>query len=394
MGLFDLFKIKVSDGMMTSQKTGIVRNSPDSFVDSGSISQDEKKYYKPDNYYTYYSYPGTNMAVKVITFDERKRLSYPSARGLYVAEIMLLEYCNQGKYPKPEGGYPGFWWFKYGIRDVGHALESLKDRGFVQWAPKVGSLSGLKVEELKQILTKAGLSTTGKKAELIDRIQKEIPDERIIIPEYIPKYELTDLGKVELYENGYVPYMHKHSHLTTEDGRFGQTFTVWDINKLFPNGDAKNWRKVVGEIEKTRFGVDMANAVQDSKTKSTHNKTDVLQQRDEIKKYIELKKDEIARSIKLPGNGFDEESQGMDLKAIGKDKEALVKFYVAIGKKFDAPALYRETAILLHKYGLYEEELSVINLGLVNVPQSNRHREELFERKKKAQEQIKKKTDT
>ena len=58
--------------------------------------------------------------------------------------------------------------------------------------------------------------------------------------------------------------------------------------------------------------------------------------------------------------------------------------------QFDAPALYREAAKLLRKYGMYEEELSVINAGLLNIPKNNSHRDELFERKKKVQELIKK----
>ena len=65
-------------------------------------------------------------------------------------------------------------------------------------------------------------------------------------------------------------------------------------------------------------------------------------------------------------------------------------FYIAIGKGFDAPALYREAAILLRKYGLLEEELSVINAGIKKVPSGNRHRTELIERKKKVQELISK----
>ena len=65
-------------------------------------------------------------------------------------------------------------------------------------------------------------------------------------------------------------------------------------------------------------------------------------------------------------------------------------FYIAIGKGFDAPALYREAAVLLRKYGLLEEELIVINAGIKNVPSGNRHRTELVERKKKVQELLKK----
>lgn len=295
-----------------------------------------------------------------------------------------------GEIPKTKSGYPGLWWFKYGIRDVGHALESLKARGFLQWAPKVKSLGTLKVDELKQLLINEGLSTAGKKADLVSRIAAEIPDERLVIPDYEPKYELTDLGKAELDDNGYVPYMHRHNHLTTEDNRFGETFTVWDINKLFPDGNATNWRRVVGDIEKKRFGVDMANAIPVEKTREVSKKTDYVAQRDEVREYLESMKNEIAKGIKTAGDGFAEESQGLDLKSTGRDKEALVKFYISIGKRFDAPALYREMAKLLRKYGMYEEELSVIKAGLLNIPKNNSHRDELFERKKKVQELIKK----
>ena len=389
MGLLGFIKNNTMTNVIGQmQKT--VYNSPNSYVDSSSISEDERPFYQPDNYYTYYSYPGSEMARRVVTFDERKQSTFPSTRGLYIAEIMLLEYCSYGKYPKPKGGYPGLWWFKYGIRDVGHALESLKDRGFIQWAPKTCNLGGMKADELKQILVNEGLPTNGKKAELIDRIVQNIPEDKLIIPNYNPKYELTELGKIELEENGYIPYMHKHNHLTTEDGRFGETFTVWDINKLFPDGNAKNWRKVVGDIEKKRFGVDMANALPMDTKKQKDKKVNYIEQRDEVRAYLASKKSEIDSGIRTTGDGFDEESQGLDLKATGRDMEALVKFYISIGKRFDAPALYREAAVLLRKYGMYEEELSVINAGLLNIPKNNGHRDDLFERKKKVQELIKK----
>ena len=75
---------------------------------------------------------------------------------------------------------------------------------------------------------------------------------------------------------------------------------------------------------------------------------------------------------------------------MGKDKEALINFYIAIGKRFDAPALYRETAVLLRKYKMYEEELAVLDEGLRNVSKDNRHWDELKERKAKVQELLKK----
>ena len=137
------------------------------------------------------------------------------------------------------------------------------------------------------------------------------------------------MGKAELDDNGYVPYMHRHNHLTTEDNRFGETFTVWDINKLFPDGNATNWRRVVGDIEKKRFGVDMANAIPVEKTREVSKKTDYVAQRDEVREYLESMKNEIAKGIKTAGDGFAEESQGLDLKSTVRDKEALVKFYIS-----------------------------------------------------------------
>ena len=83
MGIFNLFNTK--NGLIKLPGSGFkdARNSPNSFADSASIAPDERPYYQPDNYYTYYSYPGSEMAVRVITFDERKKTTFPSARGLY-----------------------------------------------------------------------------------------------------------------------------------------------------------------------------------------------------------------------------------------------------------------------------------------------------------------------
>lgn len=107
----------------------------------------------------------------------------------------------------------------------------------------------------------------------------------------------------------------------------------------------------------------MANAAPVKKAKNGSGKENYIAQRDEVRNYLESMKSEIAGGIKTGGDGFEEESQGLDLKSTGRDKEALVEFYIAIGKRFDAPALYREAAKLLRKYGMYEEELSLLTQG-------------------------------
>ena len=333
-------------------------NSCNAYVDSSTVNDDEKQYYQEDEYYTYYSAPETIMATRVVPFEERKKTSFPTQNGLYVAEVLLLEYCSYGDYPKPKNGYPAFWWFTYGIRDVGHALESLYNRGFLQWAPKKQYVRTLTVPQLKQVLSDEGLSTSGKKADLMDRIIQSIPEDKLRLPGYSPKYGLTNLGQMELAQNSYIPYMHKHKYTTTEDETFGSTFNVWTVNRLFPDGDTSDWKSKVGKIELQRFGVNMVEA-----KPKTRSKDDTLDKKI-LRDYLRSKRQEIAEGIASPGDGYDEEFKGIQLKKQGRDEEALVQFYIAIGKHFMAPALYRETATILHKYKMYEEELSVLEAEL------------------------------
>lgn len=155
MGIFDIFKKKTKekDSATTAQETLLKQTA--------AIPESEKKYYQPDSYYMVKSHEGTPFESEVISFEQRKETSIPSDRGLYVPEILMLHFCI--KYPNPKKGYPGYWWYKYGIRDVGSVYESLVERGFLEVSDKTG------------------------------------------------KYQLTDLGKAELKENAYVPYMHSHS---------------------------------------------------------------------------------------------------------------------------------------------------------------------------------------
>ena len=354
------------------------------YVDASSIPPYERQFYEPDEYYTYYSYPNTMMARRVITFEERKKTSFPSAHGLYVAEILLLYFCDGGSFPlSPGGHYAGYWWFEFGIRDVGGALSSLFNRGFLRWAPKSKAIETLKADDLKTILRASNLPSSGKKANLIERIKSDVPENRWDIVSIPKKYELTELGEYELSHNGYVPYMFRHPHKTTEDGSFGETFTVWDINRMFAGKDASNWRSVVGNIEKKRFGVDMANAPTNETESATQKKPAeyYLAQKEDARQYLKSRESYIAKMSKTNGDGFAEESQAFDLMRIGKDFEAMVQFFISIGKRFDAPALYREASALLHKYGLYEEELSVLDAGLKMTAAGNRHYEQLISKR-------------
>jgi hypothetical protein len=152
------------------------------------ILDSEKKFYQLDDYYLSITHEGTAFEHKVITFSERKKTSIPSEHGLYVPEILMLYYCK--KYPNPKNGYPGYWWFQYGIRNVGAVYKTLVQRGF------------------------------------------------LTVNECTNKYELTELGNTELRINAYVHYVHSHSQY--------KSFTAWDANILLKNSvDKANYKDIV-----------------------------------------------------------------------------------------------------------------------------------------------------
>ena len=239
MGLFDLFKKKD-----TKSKVEISESTKKT-----TIPESDKKFYQPDSYYTDVVHEGTPFEHHVVTFEERKKTAIPSERGLYPAEILLLEYCSKGIYPAPKNGYPGFWWFSYGIRDVGAALKNLEERGYIEFGSICDSIGNFTVAQLKELLIAHNQPTTGKKADLIERVSTTISEIELLNAGAQPKYILTKIGCMELTDNAYVPYMHSARNKTVEGTNFGVEFNVWSINKLLGSGDKSNWKSVVDEQE-------------------------------------------------------------------------------------------------------------------------------------------------
>ena len=121
---------------------------------------------------------------------------------------------------------------------------------------------------------------------------------------------------------------------------------------------------------------------------SLHKSKDNAVDKSKVRDYLKLKEQEIRQGIASPGDGYDEEFKGIQLKKQGRDEEALVQFYIAIGKHFMAPALYTETAKLLHKYKMYEEELSVLEAELKYSVLNTNKKDEVEKRKEKLKQLI------
>ena len=109
----------------------------------------------------------------------------------------MLEYCSYGTYPGPKNGYPGFWWFEYGIRDVGSALKSLEDRGYIVFATAKDSLNSFTIPQLKKLLSAKDLPTSGKKADLVMRVADAFSEAELLATGIQIKYVLTELGQKE-----------------------------------------------------------------------------------------------------------------------------------------------------------------------------------------------------
>lgn len=236
MGLFDFFK-KSKNEISTQEPT------------KPSVSEEGEKLDRNTSHYTDVAFSGTPFEKRVISFEERKKTAIPSKTGLYPAEILLLEYCSYGTYPNPQKGYPSFWWFEYGIKDIDAALKSLESRGYIAFASAKDSLHNFTIAQLKALLSSKDLSTSGKKTDLVTRAAASFSEVELLAAGVQNKYILTELGQQELTENKYVSYMHKVRNKTTEDTRFGIPFNVWSINKLLGTGDKSNWEAVVAEQE-------------------------------------------------------------------------------------------------------------------------------------------------
>ena len=256
MGLFDIFRKKKKQHHL--QTPPVIAQAIPTESQAVPIPKSEKQVYQPDEYYTNVVYEGSTFEQKVITFEERKNTCVPSSTGLYVAEILLLEYCSHGKYPSPKNGYPGFWWFVYGIRNVGAALSCLEKRGYIKFCSIKTALKGLTVSDLKVLLKQHGLPSTGKKSELIENASANISDADLVSFGLTFKYELTELGQTELEENAYVPYMHKHPRTTNDSAGTELAFNVWTINRKLGNNKS-NWKEIVDREESRVFCTTEAN---------------------------------------------------------------------------------------------------------------------------------------
>lgn len=128
--------------------------------------------------------------------------------------------------------YPRWFEYDFGIKNPYKKLCELRDKGYLKNSSSETALKKWKLPEIKQALEKQGLSTKGKKEELIQRLVSDGSVSRIKLPEVL---ELTEKGWEFLSANGILleknvetiqQLLEKLTHLT-EPNQFGQMRNVY-----------------------------------------------------------------------------------------------------------------------------------------------------------------------
>lgn len=181
-----------------------------------------------------------SVAEEIVPAEKRMQNAIASKHGLYPHEVLILDYAHS--YYTEGNSFQGFWWYRYGVRDVDKCLRSLLERGFLQIGDLQSAIALENATVLKEELKKYGLKVSGKKDELIQRLISEVSHEELNFRFVKRTYQLTELGKQVLEEESYVPYIHRHA---LED------LDIWSLNKIIHQPPYMPYRdKIWGYLNK------------------------------------------------------------------------------------------------------------------------------------------------
>lgn len=202
--------LEVYDTMIAQAREN---NAADSTTEQSEVEEQQKQ-------------PSIVASERIVPLETYLKDAIPSNQGLYPHEILMLHYANTYKVDK-DNRFQNFWLYGYSVEDPQSVLDSLQSRGFIAIGDLRSALERCKVTELKAQLQTLGEKTTGKKAELIDRLLNSGNDEYLEAQFPDRYYALTDTGTKELSENEYVVYLHKTGYMS-----------VWEMNQRLTNNTA------------------------------------------------------------------------------------------------------------------------------------------------------------
>ena len=158
---------------------------------------------------------------QVVPAEVRIKSAVANKQGLFPHEILVLDYAHT--FYVSGNSFQGFWWYKYGLRDVQSVLSSLVQRNFLEIGDLRSALNKQTAVTIKETLKEHGLKQTGKKDELVQRALDEVSETELNQLFPLRTYILTDSGELALEEGAYVSYIHRHE---VED------LDIWSLNQL------------------------------------------------------------------------------------------------------------------------------------------------------------------
>lgn len=120
-----------------------------------------------------------------------KRQMIKTDEGLFPGDIVMLWRINFGNFTN-DSTIPEYFEYRYGVNSD-ESIKRLTEKGFIELGNVAETIDLLNMTILKRILKSEGLSTGGKKEELVDRTL-EIPNKRLEELIELRRYKITKKG--------------------------------------------------------------------------------------------------------------------------------------------------------------------------------------------------------
>ncbi|GIN71187.1 hypothetical protein J14TS2_16620 [Bacillus sp. J14TS2] len=145
--------------------------------------------------------------------------------GVLPGEVVLLDWIGSRS---NNSAFPGYYEYQYGI-DPKKSVNKLIQKGYIRKSTPLESVSSLKVPDIKGILKTKKLMVSGKKVDLISRIEENFSSEEIkpFIKEQ--SFKLAEPGSNILKMYYYIVAAHKYN---SNDGTYNVATAIQYMNSL------------------------------------------------------------------------------------------------------------------------------------------------------------------
>ena len=177
-----------------------------------------------------------------ITFNGRN-FDIPEVK---LCAAILLSGNQNGSKIRSNDHYSLYFEGRYGLMNVSELHRWLYDQGYFRKANFHEAINLCKIPELKTILESIGLKKTGKKADLIERIENNIDEDlKSLIVSKCDRLFLTPKGFDFLEENGDYYLWHRKS--------YGVTFEEFDKHRILQGRKRKFYDTIFQALNEKAF---------------------------------------------------------------------------------------------------------------------------------------------